>query len=184
MNVHASSSVCIAGLLFMNMVVGCKEDPVGPEQQATYETAVFGTFRGISALISFDGSTYGSLSLDTTSYIHTERSDQSYSIKLHGTDLKTHTLNVSFEEVGHMQIKDVTYQPTEGWSAAHWDGSIIFTPDSALHHSPWTVQFYVYCGSTSDMRLNVSYNGGSSSIFLGQDKGYIRLVGWRTRQPY
>jgi hypothetical protein len=182
MKAHSLSMVCIAGLLLMDLMLGCDSaDLVGPPP-ITYETVVFGTFRGIKALISLDGSTFGSLSLDTTSYIHIEKSDMSYSIKLHGTDLKTHTLSVSFEEVGHIQIKDVTYHSAEGYRAAHWDGYIMFTPDTALHRSLWTLLFYVNDSSMSDVELNVSYPE-SSSIFLGQDNGYLRLGRW-TKYSY
>jgi hypothetical protein len=181
MKAHTFSMVCLAGLLFMNVLLGCKENPVGPEQQATYETAVFGTFRGIWADHTLDGITGSALSLDSTSYIRIEKSDRSYSIRLHGTDKSTGTVDFSFEERGHIQIEDITYTPGGDWKLGYWEGRIVFTPDSAVNYSLWLVEFWVddYPSVRDILKVH-----GNCLIYLGQGRGYLTLHGWRTRYPY
>jgi hypothetical protein len=177
----ALSILAIGGVLVQGVTMGCNgENPVGPQEQETYEAAVFGTFRGISAFYRGSDSTVLQLDLDSTSYIEIEKSDSSYSMNLHGTDKRWRTLDFSFEEVGQILVRDVSYTAAHGYSIGYWVGRLMFTPDPALRRSPWTLRFTVSDYSTGRKILTVS--GNSCSIYLPQEHAYLSLVQWRPQK--
>jgi hypothetical protein len=155
-----------AGSLLANLVSGCK-DPVGPEMPATYETAVFGTFRQISAQVSGGGL------VDSTSYVCIGKSDGRYSIRLRGT---ARTRQFSFDEAGLACVERVTYTAREGLRTGYWKGRIRFEPDSALHRIPWVLPFLVYDLQGVRDHLDVDGIWGPP---LSQENDTLRLMSWK-----
>lgn len=161
----------LAGLLLANLVSGCK-DPVGPEM-TTYESAVFGTFRYIDAYVSPGGE----VSFDSTSNVYIRKSDGTYSIRLHGTDKRTRTRQISFDETGLASVERVTFTAAQGGNLGYWKGYIQFEPNAALHRGPWVLPFAVsdYEGGREILRMN----GRGVAIPLPHESDSLWLVSWR-----
>lgn len=162
----------LVGLMAISLVSGC-DGPVGPEIARTYETAVFGTFRGINA----SHSEWGFVAFDSTSYVYINKSDGTYGFHLHGTDKGTHTKECFFFQTGVARLSYVTYTAPHGWNLGVWKGRLWFDPDSSFHAGTWTFEFHVY---DSDQLCTVlSVDGGGASIPLYPESVKLIVFGWR-----
>lgn len=167
----------IVVLLLAIPLWGCKsEDTVGPDsQQRTYENAIFGTFHRIDLSYSRTAANWTGMevALDSTSYLHIEKSDSSYSIKLHGVVVDSQAFPFSFEEVGQIHLMHLEHVSSSDWGVGYWKGAIDFVPEPALGHHPWLIDFSVAEGAG---RLSVS--GLCPQIYMADTKANLRICGW------
>lgn len=171
-----------AGLSLIILGLGC-EDAVDPtEKRSTYETSVYGTFRGIDGKYMRGDSLLGDVCFDTSSYVYIGKADRRYVFKFHGSVIDNRALAFSIEEAGRVGLWVAHIPPNDNLTGHDiWDIRIEFFPDTPVGDSPHVGRSLFVDNPGRSQGL--SFQGDGLKIYVGQDV-YLLVKGWRTwRNP-